>query len=125
MLLAAFLGGIILNIMPCVFPVISLKVMSFVGQAGEDRKKVFAHSLTFALGILVFFWILTTVLLVLRNVGSDDVGWGVQLRQPGFVIGLIFVMVIVALSLFGVFEFGASRLDWCRWGSRQRIGIRR
>ena len=108
MLLAAFLGGIILNIMPCVFPVISLKVMSFVGQAGEDRKKVFAHSLTFALGILVFFWILTTVLLVLRNVGSDDVGWGVQLRQPGFVIGLIFVMVIVALSLFGVFEFGAS-----------------
>jgi thiol:disulfide interchange protein len=107
-LLAAFLGGIILNIMPCVFPVISLKVMSFVGQAGEDRKKVLAHSLTFALGILVFFWILTTVLLVLRSVGSDDVGWGVQLRQPGFVIGLIFVMVVVALSLFGVFEIGAS-----------------
>lgn len=107
-LLAAFLGGIILNIMPCVFPVISLKVMSFVGQSGEDRKKVLAHSLIFALGILVFFWVLTTVMLVLRNVGSDDLGWGVQLRQPGFVIGLIFVMVIVALSLFGVFEMGTS-----------------
>lgn len=107
-LLAAFLGGIILNIMPCVFPVISLKVMSFVGQSGEDRKKVLVHSLIFALGILVFFWILTTVMLVLRSVGSDDLGWGVQLRQPGFVIGLIFVMVIVALSLFGVFEMGAS-----------------
>ncbi len=107
-LLAAFLGGIILNIMPCVFPVISLKVMSFVGQSGEDRKKVLAHSLTFALGILVFFWILTIMLLILRSAGSDDVGWGVQLRQPGFVIGLIFVMTIVALSLFGVFELGTS-----------------
>lgn len=107
-LLAAFLGGIILNIMPCVFPVISLKVMSFVGLAGEDKRKVLAHSLVFALGILVFFWLLTIAMLVLRSVGGDDIGWGVQLRYPGFVIGLIFVMVIVALSLFGVFEIGAS-----------------
>lgn len=106
--LAAFLGGIILNVMPCVFPVISLKVMSFVGLAGEDKRKVLAHSLVFALGILVFFWILTTAMLVLRSVGGEDIGWGVQLRYPGFVIGLIFVMVIVALSLFGVFEIGAS-----------------
>lgn len=107
-LLAAFLGGIILNIMPCVFPVISLKVMSFVGLAGEDKRKVLAHSLVFALGILVFFWLLTIAMLVLRNLGGEDIGWGVQLRYPGFVIGLIFVMVIVALSLFGVFEIGAS-----------------
>ncbi|MDF1658220.1 MAG: thioredoxin family protein [Verrucomicrobiales bacterium] len=107
-LFAAFLGGIILNIMPCVFPVISLKVMSFVGQAGEDRKKVLAHSLTFALGILVFFWILTTAMLVIRSVSGGDVGWGVQLQQPGFVVGLIFVMVVVAMSLFGVFELGTS-----------------
>lgn len=106
--LAAFLGGIILNVMPCVFPVISLKVMSFVGLAGEDKRKVLAHSLVFALGILVFFWILTIAMLVLRSVGGEDIGWGVQLRYPGFVIGLIFVMVIVALSLFGVFEIGAS-----------------
>lgn len=107
-LLAAFLGGIILNIMPCVFPVISLKVMSFVGQAGEDRKKVLAHSLVFALGILVFFWILTTMMLVLKSVGGGEVGWGAQLQYPGVVIGLIFVMVAVAMSLFGVFEMGAS-----------------
>ncbi|MDP4584339.1 MAG: thioredoxin family protein [Verrucomicrobiales bacterium] len=106
--LAAFLGGIILNVMPCVFPVISLKVMSFVGLAGEDKRKVLAHSLVFALGILVFFWLLTIAMLVLRSVGGEDIGWGVQLRYPGFVIGLIFVMVIVALSLFGVFEIGAS-----------------
>lgn len=107
-LLAAFLGGIILNIMPCVFPVISLKVMSFVGQAGEDRKKVFAHAGVFALGILVFFWILTAAMLAIRSAGGGEVGWGAQLQYPGFVIGLIFVMVAVAMSLFGVFEIGAS-----------------
>lgn len=107
-LLAAFLGGITLNIMPCVFPVISLKVMSFVAQAGEDRKKVLAHSLVFALGILIFFWILTTMLLLLRSGGNGEVGWGVQLQQPGFVIVLIFVMVAVAMSLFGIFEIGTS-----------------
>lgn len=107
-LFAAFLGGIILNVMPCVFPVISLKVMSFVGQAGEDRKKVFAHSAVFALGILIFFWILTIMMLVLRSAGGGEVGWGAQLQQPIFVLGLIFVMVAVALSLFGVVEFGSS-----------------
>ena len=106
-LLAAFLGGMILNVMPCVFPVISLKVLSFVGQAGEDRRKVFAHALSFTLGVLVFFWILTTGLLIVRaSVG--EVGWGEQLQQPAFVIGLIFVMVLVALNLFGVFEVGTS-----------------
>ena len=106
-LLAAFLGGMILNVMPCVFPVISLKVLSFVGQAGEDRKKVFAHALSFTLGVLVFFWILTTGLLIVRaSVG--EVGWGEQLQQPAFVIGLIFVMILVALNLFGVFEVGTS-----------------
>lgn len=108
MLLAAFLGGIILNVMPCVFPVISLKVMSFVGQAGEDRKKVFAHSATFALGILVFFWALTIMMLMIKSASGGEVGWGAQLQFPGVVIGLIFVMTLVALSLFGVFEIGAS-----------------
>lgn len=107
-LLAAFLGGIVLNIMPCVFPVISLKVMSFVGQAGEDRRKVFLHAVAFTLGVLVFFWVLTGAMVAIRSFGGDDLGWGVQLRQPGFVIGLIFVMVLVALSLFGVFEIGTS-----------------
>ena len=106
-LLAAFLGGMILNVMPCVFPVISLKVLSFVGQAGEDRKKVFAHAMSFTLGVLVFFWMLTTALLVVRST-AGEVGWGEQLQQPAFVIGLIFVMVLVALNLFGIFEVGTS-----------------
>lgn len=107
-LFAAFLGGMILNVMPCVFPVISLKVMSFVGQAGEDRKKVLAHSSVFALGILIFFWVLTIMMLVLRSASEGDVGWGAQLQQPFFVVVLIFVMVAVALSLFGTIEFGTS-----------------
>lgn len=102
-LLAAFLGGMILNIMPCVFPVISLKVMSFVGQAGEDRKKVLTHALVFTLGILVFFWALAVVMIAI-----DADSWGFQFQEPGFVIFLIFVMVVVALSLFGVFEIGTS-----------------
>lgn len=107
-LLAAFLGGIILNVMPCVFPVISLKVMSFVGQAGEDRKKIFGHAAVFALGILVFFWLLTVLMIVLKSAGGGEVGWGAQLQYPGVVIGLIFVMALVAMSLFGVFEIGTS-----------------
>lgn len=107
-LLAAFLGGIILNVMPCVFPVISLKVMSFVGQAGEDRRKVLAHSLTFALGILVFFWALTIMMLLIKSAGGGEVGWGAQLQYPAVVIGLIVIMTLVAMSLYGVFEIGAS-----------------
>ncbi len=107
-LFAAFLGGIILNVMPCVFPVISLKVMSFVGHAGEDRKKVFAHSAVFALGILVFFWALTIMMLVIKSASGGEVGWGAQLQYPGVVIGLIVIMVLVAMSLFGTFEIGAS-----------------
>lgn len=108
MLLAAFLGGIILNVMPCVFPVISLKVMSFIGQAGEDRKKILAHSLVFCLGIFLFFWILCGSLLAVRSLGGGEVGWGIQLQQPAFIIALIFVMVAVALSLFGLVEFGTG-----------------
>ncbi|MCB1207323.1 MAG: thioredoxin family protein, partial [Verrucomicrobiae bacterium] len=104
----AFLGGIILNVMPCVFPVISLKVMSFVGQAGEDRRKVLAHSITFALGILVFFWALTIMMLLIKSAGGGEVGWGAQLQYPAVVIGLIVIMTLVAMSLFGAFEIGAS-----------------
>ncbi|RFC47891.1 MAG: thiol:disulfide interchange protein DsbD [Verrucomicrobia bacterium] len=62
----AFLGGMILNLMPCVFPVISLKIMGFVAQAGEDRRRILHHGLAFTAGVLVFFWIITAVLLSAR-----------------------------------------------------------
>lgn len=107
LLLAAFVGGLILNIMPCVFPVISLKIMSFVGQAGESRRRVLTHGLVFTLGILVFFWVLVAALLALRA-GGEHLGWGFQLQSPVFVMGMIVVMFVLSLSLFGVFEFGAG-----------------
>jgi DsbC/DsbD-like thiol-disulfide interchange protein/cytochrome c biogenesis protein CcdA/thiol-disulfide isomerase/thioredoxin len=62
----AFLGGMILNLMPCVFPVISLKIMGFVSQAGEDRRRILQHGLAFTAGVLVFFWIITAALLSAR-----------------------------------------------------------
>ena len=104
-LMSIFIGGLILNIMPCVFPVISLKIMSFVEQAGESRRRVLAHSLVFTLGILVFFWALVAALMLLRA-GGEKVGWGFQMQSPIFVMAMIVVMFVLSLSLFGVFEFG-------------------
>ena len=106
-LLAAFLGGLILNLMPCVFPVISLKIMGFVSQAGESHGKLIAHGSVFAAGVLFSFWVLTGILLAFRSAG-DLLGWGFQLQEPGFVIALILLMVVMALSLFGVFEIGTG-----------------
>ena len=107
-LLGAFVGGIILNVMPCVFPVISLKVMSFVGQAGEDRKKIFAHSAVFTLGILIFFWALAAASVIVNKVFGLESSWGFQMQFPGYVLALIFIMAIVGLSLYGIFEIGTS-----------------
>jgi thiol:disulfide interchange protein DsbD len=103
----AFLGGVILNLMPCVFPVLGIKIMGFVHQAGSDRAKVKAHGLAFAAGVLVSFWTLAGVLLVARA-GGAQLGWGYQLQVPGFVFALTIVMLVFALSLSGVFEIGGS-----------------
>lgn len=107
MILFAFLGGLILNLMPCVFPVISLKVMGFVQQAGEHPKQVRQHGLVFAAGVLVSFWALSGVLLALRA-GGAALGWGFQLSSPVFLIALIALFFVMALNLFGVFEIGVS-----------------
>lgn len=104
---AAFLGGLILNLMPCVFPVLGLKVMGFVQQAGEDRKKVVSHGLIFTLGVLVSFWVLAAVLLILRA-GGQELGWGFQLQEPGFVFFLAALLLVFGLNLSGVFELGGS-----------------
>ncbi|MBK8475299.1 MAG: thioredoxin family protein [Opitutaceae bacterium] len=103
----AFLGGIILNLMPCVFPVLGIKIMGFVHQAGSDRAKVKAHGLAFAAGVLASFWTLAGVLLVARA-GGSQLGWGYQLQVPVFVFALTIVMLVFALSLSGVFEIGGS-----------------
>ena len=103
-LLSAILGGLILNIMPCVLPVISLKIFGFVSEAHHDPKTIFKLGLVFALGILVSFWILAGVVVALKAAGQQ-IGWGFQLQNPYFVIGMCVVVLVFGLSLFGVFEF--------------------
>jgi thiol:disulfide interchange protein DsbD len=105
--LFGFLGGLILNLMPCVFPVLGIKVMGFVQQAGEDRKKVIAHGLAFTAGVLASFWLLAGVLLILRTSGQE-LGWGFQLQSPGFVFALMVFLFAFGLNLSGLFEFGTS-----------------
>ncbi|MSU52016.1 MAG: hypothetical protein EXS41_01285 [Opitutaceae bacterium] len=106
-LFLALLGGLILNLMPCVFPVLGIKILGFVNQAGQDKKKVIMHGLVFALGVLLSFWSLAAVLAVLRA-GGDQLGWGFQLQSPLFVFALAAVMLIFAMNMSGVFEFGLS-----------------
>lgn len=103
----AFLGGMLLNLMPCVLPVISLKIFSFVKMAGQSRSLTIKHGLAFSLGVLVSFWVLASVLLGLQAYGNS-VGWGFQLQEPLFVAILAAVMFILGLSLFGLMELGTS-----------------
>jgi thiol:disulfide interchange protein DsbD len=105
MLSLAFVGGLILNLMPCVLPVLSLKIFDFVKRAGEARWKVFSHGLVFTGGVLVSFWILAGLLLILRS-GGSQLGWGFQLQSPGFLMVLIALFFFFSLNLFGVFELG-------------------
>jgi thiol:disulfide interchange protein DsbD len=103
----AFLGGLILNLMPCVFPVLGIKILGFVNQAGTSPAKVAAHGLVFSLGVLISFWVLAGALLVLRSTGSQ-IGWGFQLQSPGFIFALAALMLVFALNLSGLFEFGMA-----------------
>ncbi|HWA28379.1 MAG TPA: thioredoxin family protein [Lacunisphaera sp.] len=106
-LLLALLGGLILNLMPCVFPVLGIKVLGFVNQAGSDRGKVVAHGLVFTLGVLLSFWTLAGLLLILRA-GGAQLGWGFQLQSPAFVFGMAAFLLVFALNLSGLFEVGLS-----------------
>ncbi|HVS53973.1 MAG TPA: protein-disulfide reductase DsbD domain-containing protein [Opitutaceae bacterium] len=101
----AFVGGLILNLMPCVFPVLGLKILGFVHQAGQARAKVVAHGLVFTLGVLLSFWTLAGVLAVLRGSGHE-LGWGFQLQEPAFVFALAALLLVFAMNMSGVFEFG-------------------
>ncbi len=103
----AFAGGLILNLMPCVFPVLGIKILGFVNQAGSDRRKVKLHGIVFAAGVLVSFWVLAGILAVLRA-GGSQLGWGFQLQSPAFVFGLAAAMLAFGLNMSGVFEFGLT-----------------
>jgi thiol:disulfide interchange protein DsbD len=106
-LLLALLGGLILNLMPCVLPVLSLKVLDVVNQAGGAHGKARLHGLVFTAGVLVSFWVLAGALLGLRA-GGAALGWGFQLQEPGFVLALTALLFVFGLALFGVFEPGLA-----------------
>ncbi len=103
-LIFGFIGGLILNVMPCVFPVLGIKVMGVVQQAGEDKRQVLLHGLAYTFGILICFWALGALVISLGK------GWGFQLQSPGFVFGLCAFFLIFALNMAGVFEVGASAI---------------
>jgi len=103
----AFVGGIILNLMPCVFPVLFLKGLALVQSSGEERSRLRSHGLIYTLGILVSFWIIVAVLLGLRA-GGSQAGWGFQLQSPVFIAVLAAGLFFFALSLAGQFDLGLS-----------------
>ena len=105
--LYAFLGGLILNLMPCVFPVLGIKIMGFANQAGEDKGAIRKHGLVFGTGVLLSVWALVGLLLALRA-GGEALGWGFQLQDPRFVAFLVLLFFLFGLNLSGVFELGTS-----------------
>lgn len=103
MLLFAFIGGLILNLMPCVLPVLSLKLFSLIRQAGESKGRLMALGFSTVCGILVSFWVLAVVVVILR-LGGGNPGWGMQFQSSGFVLAMVAVLTLFALSFFGIFE---------------------
>ncbi len=103
----AFLGGILLNLMPCVFPVLFLKGLALVNSGHKERRHMRAHGAVYALGILVSFWALVAVLLVLRATGST-LGWGFQFQSPVFLALMAGLLFFLGLSLAGQFEIGLT-----------------
>ncbi len=97
--LLAFLGGLILNIMPCVFPILSLKILVLL----EQKKSTLQHGISYTIGVLLSFFIISGSLILLENIGSV-VGWGYNLQSPMFVIFLSYVLFFVGLNLSGFFS---------------------
>ena len=103
-LLLAAVGGMLLNLMPCVFPVLALKVVGFAGH-GQDRRGLLAGGVAYTAGVIASFLALAGLLLALRA-GGEQLGWGFQLQSPGFVAALAALFTLIGLNLAGVFEFG-------------------
>lgn len=102
---AAFLGGLLLNLMPCVLPVLSIKILHLVDQ--PKGQSPLSGSVVYTLGVLMSFWVLAGVLLGFRSAG-EQLGWGFQLQNPMVVFALMLMFFVFALNLFGVFEVGLS-----------------
>ena len=112
MLIFAFIGGLILNIMPCVLPVIALKILGFVSEAKSEPRRVRNLGLIYALGVLLSFLALASVVIGVKTAGHHA-GWGMQFGSPIFIVCLATLVTLVALNLFGIFEvtLGGRALD--------------
>ncbi len=106
----ALLGGLILNLMPCVLPVLSLKLLSVIGHGGGDRRDLRLGFLATAAGILFSFLVLAVVAVGLKNFGGMAVGWGIQFQQPVFLVAMSLVLVFFACNLWGFFQIRLP--DW-------------
>jgi thiol:disulfide interchange protein DsbD len=102
-LLFGFIGGLILNLMPCVLPVISLKIFGFIQQAGQSRRRILRSGLAFAAGIFAWFIGLALLLILLKSLGRE-ITWAFQFTNPYFVVFMSAIVLVFALNLFGVFE---------------------
>jgi thiol:disulfide interchange protein len=116
-LVLAFIAGLILNVMPCVLPVVSIKILSFVQQAGESRSRIFALGLAFSGGILVVFVALAALAAFAGK------GWGEQFQNPNFIVVMIAVVFAFSLSMFDVFELGVPSQVGALAGGVQREGL--
>jgi len=103
----AFIGGILLNLMPCVFPVLFIKGLSLVQSSQQERSKLRAHGWVYTLGILVSFWAVVAVLVILRAAGQQ-LGWGFQFQSPVFLALMALLLFFLGLALAGQFEIGLS-----------------
>ncbi len=104
---AAFLGGALLNLMPCVFPILFIKAASFVKSSASDRSTIMRHGVVYTAGVVVTFLLLGGALLALRA-GGEQVGWGFHLQSPIVVLLSAYVLFLVGLNLAGVFTVGES-----------------
>lgn len=104
-LFLAFIGGMILNLMPCVFPVLSLKALSLVRHNEHGNKPAWTQGWVYTLGVLVSVWVIAAPLMLLKS-ATSTLGWGYQMQSPVFVTCLIILFLGIALNLFGLFEVG-------------------
>ncbi|PWU06246.1 MAG: thiol:disulfide interchange protein [Verrucomicrobia bacterium] len=118
-----FLGGLILNLMPCVFPVISLKIFGFVRQAGEKRRSIFHHGLAFTAGVFTWFFALAAGIIFLQRRGHEAL-WAFQFQNPAFIFVILAIVFVFALNLLGVFEIylpGSATTQLARWTELQGL----
>ena len=120
-LIFAFLGGLILNLMPCVFPIISLKILSFVSMGNASSLKIRQHALSFCSGVLISFLLIGLVMIMLKQAGSY-LGWGFQLQSPVIVSILSIIMFVIGVILLTDINIGSSLTKLGGVGSNSVFG---